>query len=193
MAQAKKAKKDEVKVVPPVEPTRAKAAADTTGGVVPAPVSRVYSSRGLEYLFMVVSLIVLVGGVASLAVDLIAYFFDTKNVDAGLTDWIAIEAVTTVGALFFFYLWSRLRAAEHVTPALLRDPSRKRALQKGLMVGFGAVFISSISVVYTLFDILSDGGSIEKTHWESLVTSLVVTGLIALGFGILFNEERKGE
>lgn len=192
MPTKKKEEKIEVKPMPIVEPTRSRASAETTGGVVPAPVSRVYSSRGLEYLFMVLSLVVLTIGVALLSSDIVGYLFDTSGTADGPADWLGVEAMTAVGAVFFFYLWSRLRAAEHVTPSLLVDASRKRALQRGLIVGFVALVVLSVAFVYSLFDILSQASQTEKSHWEALVKSFVLLGIVGLAFALLFNEERKG-
>ena len=166
---------------------------DGRGVITPAAVSRVYSSRGLEYLFMVISLFALSLGVILLGNDIIMYFFDSSAVSGPLGEWAGLEALTVVGAAFFFYLWSRLRAAEEISPVVLLDPSRKRAIQRGLIAGFIALLASSFGFIYVLFEILSDGQDIVKSDWSSIVSSLYTLGIVGLAFNFLFNQERKGE
>ncbi|HIA91832.1 TPA: hypothetical protein EYO12_01795 [Candidatus Saccharibacteria bacterium] len=166
---------------------------DAKGTVVPMPVARVYSSRGLEYLFMVLSLVGLTLGAVLLGNDIIAYLFDSNSVIGGLSEWAGLEALTIVSGLFFFYLWTRLRAAEEISPSLIADASRKRALQRGLIVGFISLLFASFAVVYILLSIASDGQDFKAENWQDIVTSIYTLGVIGASFNFLFNQERKGE
>lgn len=158
----------------------------------PIAVTQVYSSYGLEYLIMLISLAVLAVSLSSMlnaVIDLAAS--NSGSLVSAIFDPYA-EAALIVSLPIFAYLSLRLEAREESHPSFLADSSRRRGIQIVLVLSF-IVFIGQlISYIGTLLGNASDsyGSSADLLYsnpvstggsswWVQLlhaVTSLVIAG-----------------
>lgn len=167
---------------------------DTTGGIIPSGFIKVYSSRGLEYWLMLLAFAVVVSVSISLIADIIDFAFGNTTAGFGDDGWVFVEAAGLVAAVIFMYFYSRLTAAEKVTPRLLNDPSRKRAFQIGVRLSFIFLVAGIITLIGTLFKLAYglDFQELDASLTQQIITIVVSTGLLGGAFGYLLSEERKG-
>lgn len=138
----------------------------------PIAVTQVYSSYGLEYLIMLISLGVLaisLGSMLNAVVDLAAS--KSGSLVSAIFDPYA-EAALIVSLPIFAYLFLRLEAREESHPSFLTDSSRRRGIQIILLISF-IVFVGElISYIGTLLGSGSDSyGSSADLLYSNPVSS----------------------
>lgn len=115
----------------------------------PIAVVQRYSTVGLEYIIMFVSLGI---GAVSLGALLHAWVNSATRIEAG---WFAIGAdISGIAAIvtlpIFLILFMRLRRVEQADPAVHNDPSRRRGVQLALIVAFVWGIKSIVTYLYNL-------------------------------------------
>jgi hypothetical protein len=116
--------------------------------VVPHPVVHVLSPRGVEYVFMTITLFT---GAIGFASALIAMF----NGKFGFDILSVPVALLVVAVPVFAWLFLRLKKAELANPSLALDASKRRATQFTQIVTFLIVFFTLIGYVSSIFAKLS--------------------------------------
>ncbi len=120
----------------------------------PIAVTEVYSSYGIEYFIMLISLGVAAIGLASLLNAVV----DMSSKSAGLASSFLnpyAEAALIVGFPIFAYLFLRLEAKEEADKSLLSDASRRRSIQIIMVISFAVLIGELINYVGSLLS----GGS----------------------------------
>jgi hypothetical protein len=142
--------------------------------IVPQPVVLVLSPRGVEYVFLTISLI---GG----AIGLISVLISLLN---GKTDFTVLAfptALLLVSVPIFAGLFLRLKNAELKNPALGLDPSKRRSTQFIQIFSFLISFLTLIGFVTTIF------AKMSGTYHGSIVKVLLdVSVILVVAGGILF-------
>lgn len=158
--------------MPKPEP-KAPVQANTIDQTVSAPVVKVLSVRGLEYLMMSISLWFGAGGL--LWGVLTAINGGTSFAILALPASLAI-----VGVLIFAGFFIRLKKAELKDPSLRLDASKRRSSQTTQIFAFLVLFFNLITFVYLVFANL--GGKSSISIGRAAINLLVVT---AIAGGIL--------
>lgn len=125
----------------------------------PIAVVEVYSSHGIEYLIMLISLGVVAVSLSSL-LNAIVDLATTKS--AGLIGTLFnpyAEAALIVGFPVFAYLFLRLEAREETDTTFLADVSRRRGIQLTLIISFLIAISELIGYIGSLLSSGSDSGS----------------------------------
>jgi hypothetical protein len=154
-------------VTPPAEPPK------SPGGIVPQPVVKVLSPRGVEYVFLTIALFTGAIGLASALISLVN----------GKTDFsvLAFPAATLlVSVPVFAWLFLRLKKAELANPSLQLDPSKRRSTQFTQIFSFIVSFFTLIGCVSFIFAKMAGqyNGSILKVILDVLVILLVAGGIL---------------
>jgi hypothetical protein len=145
-----------------------------SAGVVPGAVVATYSTRGLEYFIMLISLGIAASSVASLLHSSLDQLYGSTNQLYGTTLVSLSSAALVVTLPIFAFLFLRLKKAELENPMFKSDPSRKRAIQIMLVLTFLVGICNVISYLFAIFN----GGK------EDTAYSLVATGQ---GTGVVGN------
>ncbi|HEY5442291.1 MAG TPA: DUF5671 domain-containing protein, partial [Candidatus Saccharimonadales bacterium] len=119
--------------IPPAEPATQSITVDPDH---PLAVSEVYSTYGIEYLIMFVSLAAAAIGLGSL-LDAIVDLVGSKSggsLGAFLNPYA--EAALIVSFPIFVFLFLRLESKEEADPSLIADASRRRGMQIVLVISF---------------------------------------------------------
>jgi hypothetical protein len=142
--------------------------------VMPQPVVKVLSPRGVEYVFMT---IVLLTGAFSLAGILLSLV----NGETSFEVLSFPAAVLTVCVPVFAWLFLRLKAAELRNPALKLDASKRRSTQFTQIAAFLVCFFTLIGFVTILFAKLSGNfsSSFFKAFLDVLIIEAVAGGILA--------------
>src|ERR1035441_4219828 len=143
---------------PPPPPSLPAMSPQSAGGVVPMPVVRVLSPRGVEYVFMTVALLTGALGLGSALISLVN----------GKTEFsvMAFPAATLlVSVPVFAWLFLRLKATELADPSLRLDPSKRRSTQFIQIASFLVSFFTVIGYVSAVFDKMS--GDRKSTRLNS--------------------------
>lgn len=160
------------------QPTQAPA--DRT--VIPQPVVKVLSPRGVEYVFMTIALVTGAVGLTSALLALV-------NGNDSFSVLYFPLALLLVSVPIFSGLFLRLKQAELIDPNARLDASKRRSTQFLQIVSFFICFFTLIGLLATIFAKVSGtyNGSLVKVILDVIVI-LVVAG------GILFyywNDEHK--
>ena len=146
---------------PPVEVARA-----------PRSVVQTFSTRGLEYIIMFISL-----GVAALSLGSLLH--SNINTVFGSTDTSTIASSVSFSAAalivslpIFIVLFLRLKKLELSDPGLLQDPSRKRAVQITLVITF---LIGLGNIIYFVYSLMTGG---TETSSYNMMGSQASPGII---------------
>jgi hypothetical protein len=157
-------------------------ASSTPGGVIPQPVVRVLSPRGVEYVFMAIALV-------TGAIGLVSALLALVNGNHSFSVLYFPLALLLVAVPVFSGLFLRLKQAELLDPTARLDASKRRTTQFLQIGSFLICFFTLIGFLAIVFAKLSGSysGSLVKVILDAAVI-LVVTG------GILFyywNDEHK--
>ncbi|HLG91228.1 MAG TPA: DUF5671 domain-containing protein [Candidatus Saccharimonadales bacterium] len=160
----------------------------------PVHVIQNLSTRGFEYSIMFVSLWASAIGLAGLLNSLAGSYLGSNSSDgyaSGGLDAFWITVLVVFAPIFAFMLL-RLKKAELLNPALLKDPSRKRLSHITQFATFitGAIYL--IYFVYSLMsgDIGTEGGMTVSELIAHLIITFAVVGAI---FFYYWREEHRGE
>ena len=120
----------------------------------PLAVTEVYSTYGIEYIIMLISLAVAAVSLASVLNAVISLIGKNAGSITSLLDPYS-EASLIVSFPIFAYLFLRLEAKEEQDPTLLSDASRRRAMQVVLIASFALGLIALTTFLGGVFS----GGS----------------------------------
>jgi hypothetical protein len=153
------------------------------GGVVPQPVVQVLSPRGVEYVFLTITLF---GG----ALGLISALISLVNGQAKFSVLAFPTAILLVSVPVFTALFLRLKNAELRDPSLALDASKRRSTQYIQIISFVVCFFTLIGFLATIFAKMAGnyGGSIGKVILDVLIILLVAGGILAY----YWRDEHKG-
>lgn len=159
---------------PPVTPPMTQTpAALPSEGVVPTPVVKVLSPRGVEYVFLTIALFT---GAITFAAVLISLI----NGQSGFSVLSYPVAALIVSLPVFAWLFLRLKKAEVNNPALKLDASKRRSTQFTQIVAFLISFFTLIGLVGVIFADIGGSykSSIVKTIFDVLVVEVVSGGIL---------------
>jgi len=149
----------------------------------PVPVVQVLSPVGVEYVFMIISLV-------TAAIGLTAALLAMVNGKFDFTVLAFPAALLVTGVPVFAFLFLRLKKLELRNPALKLDPSKRRTTQATQIISF---IVSMFTVVGLIFAILAKLGgqsdvSIGKAILDALCVLVVAGGILAY----YWHDEHKG-
>jgi hypothetical protein len=168
--------------IPPLPPPAPTPPPPMPASVIPQPVVRVLSPRGVEYVFMAIALV-------TGAIGLISALLAIVNGNHSFAVLYFPLALLLIAVPVFSGLFLRLKQAELLDPSARLDASKRRTTQFLQISSFVICFFTLIGFLATIFAKVSGTytGSIVKVILDVLVL-LVVAG------GILFyywNDEHK--
>lgn len=132
----------------------------------PLPVAEVYSTYGMEYIIMFISLAVAAFSFGSLLDSVIDLAFkQSGNFISGLFDPYS-EAALIVSFPIFAFLFLRLEAKEGSNPSLLNDSSRRRSMQIALVVSFIAGLVILSTYLGTLLSSTNAGDALNSYSYS---------------------------
>lgn len=149
----------------------------------PTPVVKVLSPRGVEYVFLTVSLFLAAIGLASTLIALVNNKTDFSVL--ALPTSILVVSVPLFGLLFM-----HTKRAELNNPNLKLDPSKRRSTQFTQIVAFLVSVFTLIGFVTFCFAKSSDQykGSLVKIGLDALVLLVIAGGI---GFYYWLDEHRQ--
>jgi hypothetical protein len=168
---------------------------------VPRAVVQALSTRGLEYIIMFIALAVsafALGSVLHSTVNTLFTSYDSVLSSGGTVPFAASALIVAFPILVYLFL--RLQKAELADPALLRDPSRKRAIQLTLIVtfliGLGYVIKFLYSLLsgpqeygYTMMSTSSSANSLLGNFIHLVITLAIAGGI----FYYYWREEHRND
>lgn len=154
--------------VAPVAPVAAPAE------LTPQPVVQVLSPRGVEYVFLTLTLF-------TGAIGLISALLVIVNGAAGFEALSFPIALLMVALPVFAWLFLRLKDAELKNPSLRLDASKRRSTQFIQIISFATCLFTLVGFVTTIFAKIGGDydGSIFKVFANILVILLVSGGILA--------------
>jgi hypothetical protein len=147
---------------------------ETPDALMPQPVIQVFSPRGVEYVFLAITLF---SGAIGLVVALLALV-------NGQTSFSVLSfptALLLVSVPLFAALFLRLKKAELANTDLRLDASKRRTTQFIQISSFVVSFFTLIGFLVTVFAAMSGSyhGSMVKVCLDVLVILLVAGGILA--------------
>lgn len=174
---------------------------EPTFSVVPSPsqpigVVKVFSTRGVEYYFMLITLAVSAGALGTLLLSIADIIFSDSSSTFDATGIMAFTAAALIVSFpIFAFLFLRLKKAELLNPGLRQDQSRRRMVQIALIVSFLVGLFSTISYLFVLLAAAFGGSDYEVADVGLMIADFVITIAIAGGIFVYFwlDSHRKGE
>lgn len=168
----------------------------TSNGMQKEPVGvvKMYSTRGVEYYLMLITLATSAVTFGVLLLSISEQLFGQSNmINAGVMAFTTSALVVSLPIFAFLFL--RLKKAEIANPRLRFDPSRRRMVQIALITSFVVGIISLIGFLYTLLLSVYGGGDYELGDMDVLIANMIITLGIAAGIFTYFwaDSHRKGE
>lgn len=121
------------------------------------PVVNTFTTRGIEYVIMFISLWVMASSIGILLHELVNSAFKTSN--GGFDSFSLIGPATSASLIvalpIFAVLFLRLKKAEQEDVSVRQDHSRKRAINITLVVTF---LVGISKVIGTIYQLISGGG-----------------------------------
>ena len=160
----------------------------------PVAVVQTFTTRGLEYVIMFISLWVTATSIAFLLHNIVNTAFG--NVDDYL-DTAPIATASLIVALpIFTVLFIRLKKAEKENPEIMNDPSRKRAVQLTLVVTF---IVGLWNIIWYLYSFLNAGNAVDTYAGSAtslnpvgdLIHTLISVGIAGSIFAYYWREEHR--
>jgi hypothetical protein len=150
--------------------------------VAPQPVVQVLSPRGVEYVFLTITLFT---GAINLIVVLLILINGSPNYDVLAFPTAALLVTVPV----FSWLFLRLKKAELRNPKLALDPSKRRSTQFTEIIAFATCFFTLITFIFYIFAKAGGNykGSMFKMFLDVLVILVVAGGVLAYYW---FNEHQ---
>jgi hypothetical protein len=177
---------DSYNQITPIEPAviaRRDTTPAATFGVNPQPVVQVLSPRGVEYVFLTISLF-------TAAIGLTSGLLASLNGQIKYTTLSFPSALLIVGLPIFGWLFLRLKKAELREPSAALDASKRRSTQSIQIITFVVTLFSLIGLVAAIFAKM--GGQLSTSLGKIVLDILVL--LIIFG-GILayyWHDEHRG-
>ena len=145
-----------------------------TAGFRPLPIVKVLSPRGVEYVFLTITLFFAASGLGAVLISLL-------NGQTSFSILAYPTAILIVSVPIFAWLFLRLKKAETMNPDLKLDPSKRRSTQFTQIVSFVVCFLTLIGVISAIFTKIS--GSLGSSLFKLILDALV---LLVIAGGILF-------
>lgn len=157
-------------------------AASVPTGLIPQPVVRVLSPRGVEYVFMAIALV-------TGAIGLVSALLALVNGNHSFSVLYFPLALLVVAVPVFSALFLRLKQAELLDPSARLDASKRRTTQFLQIGSFVICFFTLIGFLATIFSKLSGNysGSIVKVVLDVAVILLIAGGILYY----YWNDEHK--
>jgi hypothetical protein len=158
------------------------APAPPPANVIPQPVVRVLSPRGVEYVFMAIALV-------TGAIGLVSALLAIVNGNHSFSVLYFPLALLLVAVPVFSGLFLRLKQAELLDPSARLDASKRRTTQFLQISSFFICFFTLIGFLATVFAKVSGTytGSLVKVVLDVLVILLVAGGILYY----YWNDEHK--
>lgn len=160
----------------------------------PVAVVQTFTTRGLEYVIMFISLWVTATSIAFLLHNIVNTLFGNVN---DYLDTAPIATASLIVALpIFSVLFIRLKKAEKENPEIMNDPSRKRAVQLTLVVTF---IVGLWNIIWYLYSFLNAGNALNDYFGSEtslnpvgdLVHTLISVGIAGSIFAYYWREEHR--
>jgi len=181
--------------VPPVEAAMAEQTLTTANQTQPIGVVKVFSTRGVEYYFMLIALAISATALATLLLSIAQELFGggSSTFDTGVMAFTASALI--VGFPIFAFLFLRLKKAELENPRLRLDQSRRRMVQIALIGSFIIGIFSTIGYLFTFLAAAFGGSDYEVSDVGLMVADFVITLAIVGGIFTYFwlDSHKKGE
>ncbi len=147
---------------------------ETSLSLTPQPVVNVLSPRGVEYVFLAITLF-------SGAIGLVTALLALVNGQTSFSVLAFPTAVLLVSVPIFALLFLRLKNAELSDPSLRLDASKRRTTQFIQIVSFVVCFFTLIGFLVFIFSKISGDydGSLVKAFLNVLVILIVSGGILA--------------
>ena len=159
-------------------------------GQQPVTVVQTFSTRGLEYIIMFISLYVTASSIGLLLHDMVSALFNSADYnDYGYSSMATASLIVSLP--IFTVLFLRLKKAELNDPTIKNDPSRKRAVQLTLVVTFITGLIKIISYIYSLMNL--GGGEFETSPVQDLLDTIITLGIAGGIFAYYWIDEHRKE
>lgn len=149
------------------QPPTHKSALPTPSILQPTPVVKMWTTRGLEYAMMIISLWITAAALAWLIIALI----NDSNSFVALASPVSALAVAVPVFTFFFI---RLKLAEARNPILRADPSRRRWTQITQFLAFAVVLLSLIGLVREAITRYASSGGYNRPFTKMVLDSVTV-------------------
>jgi hypothetical protein len=152
-------------------------------GVNPQPVVQVLSPRGVEYVFLTISLF-------TAAIGLTSGLLAGLNGQLNFATLSFPSALLIVGLPIFGWLFLRLKKAELIDPSAALDASKRRSTQSIQIITFVVTLFSLIGLVAAIFAKMGGqlGTSLGKIVLDILVLLIIFGGILAY----YWHDEHKG-
>lgn len=149
-------------------------APETSIAMNPQPVVNVLSPRGVEYVFLTISLF-------TAAIGLTGALLVLVNGAASFSSLSFPTALMVVGLPLFALLFLRLKKAELLEPSAALDASKRRSTQTTQIICFLVVLFSLIGLITALMAKVGGnlGVSISSVLLDVLVLIVVFGGILA--------------
>ncbi len=144
-----------------------------SSGITPEPVIATYSTRGLEYFIMLISLGIAASSLGSLLHSSVNQLFNSPDELFGTTIVSLASAALVVTLPIFTFLFLRLKRAELAHPNFKSDPSRKRAVQIMIVLTF---LVGIGNVIAYLYAIFNAGNADDTSYLGSGASGIGITG-----------------
>jgi hypothetical protein len=156
------------------QPVAPSAAMPEPAELRPQPVVQVLSPRGVEYVFLTVTLF-------TGAIGLISALLVIVNGAAGFEALSFPIALLLVALPVFAWLFLRLKNAELRDPSLRLDASKRRSTQFIQIITFATCLFTLVGWVTSVFAKMGGdyGGSLLKSFANALVIFVVAGGILA--------------
>lgn len=182
--------------MPPVEAAlRHQSALTQSDHTQPIGVVKVFSTRGVEYYFMLIALAISAAALSTLLFSIADELLGNgrSTFDTGIIAFTASALIVAFPVFAFLFL--RLKKAELENPQLRLDQSRRRMVQIALIVSFIIGIFSTIGYLFTLLAAAFGGSDYEISDVGLMITDFVITVAIVGGIFVYFwlDSHRKGE
>lgn len=163
--------------VTPIAPAPLPVAADnssTSMPLNPQPVVQVLSPRGVEYVFLTITLF-------TAAIGLTSALLACVNGGLNFTALSFPAALLIVGLPVFAWLFLRLKKAELNDPSAALDASKRRSTQSIQIISFVVTLFSLIGLVSSVFAKMGGqlGSSLGKIVLDILVLLIIFGSILA--------------
>lgn len=170
-------------------------AAGATQPQDPIGVVKVFSTRGVEYYFMLIALAVSATALGTLLISIAEEILGDSRSTFDPSVMAFTASALIVSFPIFAFLFLRLKKAELLNPRLRLDQSRRRMVQIALIVSFVVGLFSTIGYLFTLLAAAFGGSDYEVANVGLMIADLIITLGIVGGIFTYFwlDSHRKGE
>lgn len=168
----------------------------TTTSPDPIGVVKVFSTRGVEYYLMLITLTMSATALGTLLLSIAERLFSNgPNVPYETGIMAFTSAALIVSFPIFAFLFLRLKKAELINPRLRLDQSRRRMVQIAIIVSFIVALFSTIGYLFAFLAAAYGGSDYEVKDVGLMIAQVVIILGISGGIFAYFwlDSHRKGE